>query len=245
MRLAKDATGTRIEATPRANAICPSCGASVRAKCGTVNVWHWAHESADCDPWAEPETGWHAWWKSAFDPGCQEVVRGCHRADIVTPSGIVLEVQHSTISAEDIQERERYYGRRMMWILDMREQRDNLDVRTRDGFATFRWKHPRRSFWASSRMVALDLGGRIFVVKKLHTDTPCGGWGKSMTLEAFLVALGGYGCNAWDVQMAWSRLDALESKRFYAVRVDERRRLDTEAQQARASALATQDGGCC
>lgn len=241
MLLAKGKDGARVTPQPHARATCPACQTQVKAKCGSVNAWHWAHESADCDPWSEPETGWHAWWKSAFPDECQEVVRGCHRADIVTPSGIVLEIQHSTISAEDIEAREAHYGKRMMWVLDMREQRGNFDVRSRDGFHTFRWKHPRRSFNASNRMIALDLGGSIFVIKKLHAETPCGGWGKPMTIEAFLVALGGYGCNAWDVQLEWSRHRKARTGELWPEFTGDWRTKDAEVKLALVRAMATQD----
>ena len=43
---------------------------------------------------------------------------GPHRADIVTASGGVVEIQHSPISADVITEREEFYGDRMAWIFD-------------------------------------------------------------------------------------------------------------------------------
>ena len=41
-----------------------------------------------------------------------------HRADIVTASGGVVEIQHSPISVDVITEREEFYGERMAWIFD-------------------------------------------------------------------------------------------------------------------------------
>lgn len=43
---------------------------------------------------------------------------GPHRADVVTASGGVVELQHSAISPEVITEREEFYGERMAWIFD-------------------------------------------------------------------------------------------------------------------------------
>lgn len=43
--------GNRVTPSPGAVAVCPNCRQNVIAKCGNVNVWHWAHKSADCDPW--------------------------------------------------------------------------------------------------------------------------------------------------------------------------------------------------
>jgi hypothetical protein len=43
---------------------------------------------------------------------------GPHRADVVTASGGVVELQHSAISPEVITEREEFYGERMAWVFD-------------------------------------------------------------------------------------------------------------------------------
>lgn len=42
---------------------------------------------------------------------------GLHRADVRTPSGTVVEFQHSPITLETIQERETFYGD-LMWVFD-------------------------------------------------------------------------------------------------------------------------------
>ena len=111
----------RVEAAPGLAGACPSCGSPVRPKCGSIVVHHWAHLArADCDPWTEPEGEWHRGWKLAVPPERREVVIGPHRADIVTASGGVVELQHSPISPEVITEREEFYGDRMAWIFDAR-----------------------------------------------------------------------------------------------------------------------------
>jgi hypothetical protein len=63
-------------------------------------------------------TEWHLGWQLAVPPERREVVMGRHRADIVTASGGVVEVQHSSISPDAIEEREAFYGERMAWIFD-------------------------------------------------------------------------------------------------------------------------------
>lgn len=101
--------------------VCPCCKAEVIAKCGTLVVQHWAHRAVDCDPWSEPESEWHQFWKAAVaPPERREVVIGSHRADAVLESGIVVEVQRSPISAAEIKEREAYYTVNcvgMVWVL--------------------------------------------------------------------------------------------------------------------------------
>jgi len=106
-------------ATPGAVGACPSCGARLIAKCGKVYAWHWAHEACDCDPWSEPEGPWHRGWKQLFPAEWREVVIGDHRADLRVPGG-VIELQHSSISAGEIEERERFYGR-MVWVVNTEE----------------------------------------------------------------------------------------------------------------------------
>lgn len=103
----------------KGRATCPLCSGRVIAKCGTRVTHHWAHEATtDCDPWSEPEGEWHRAWKSLVRPEQREVTMGPHRADIVSASGQVIELQHSSISAEDIAERCAFYHP-MIWVFDV------------------------------------------------------------------------------------------------------------------------------
>ena len=175
-----DTDAGRAEASPGLKGTCPSCGHPCRPKCGKIVIWHWAHHArADCDPWSEPITEWHLGWQRAVPPERREVVMGPHRADIVTASGGVVEIQHSSISVDMITEREEFYGERMAWIFDARgatigqralpplcdcayEGCRRFDaVRQAAPWATvlFRWYSPRRSITACRRPAFLDLGG--------------------------------------------------------------------------------------
>ena len=169
--------GERSEAIPEhkgRSAKCPCCGTGVMPKCGNIVSWHWAHESADCDPWSEPESKWHRDWKSCFPEEWQEVIIGSHRADVQTPN-TVIELQHSSISSETIKEREDFY-KRMVWIVDA--QGWHIDIRHHDGYATFRWKWPHKTWFAAKKPVFFDLGYRgVFEIRKLYDDLPCGGYG--------------------------------------------------------------------
>lgn len=109
--------GERVKAEKSGQiGICPGCDGEVRAKCGEIVSWHWAHINADCDPWSEPETEWHKQWKNHFPPEWQEVVLDLHRADVKTPKG-VIEFQNSPINPAEIKERESFYGK-MIWIVN-------------------------------------------------------------------------------------------------------------------------------
>lgn len=163
-------------------------------------MWHWAHQSRDeCDPWAERDTEWHREWQAVAPIERREVVIGNHRADVVTANGTVVELQHSYLAPDEISERERHYGPRMVWLFDARDayDRDRFLPRRRREFDTFRWKHPRKSIAVCRRPVIPDLGyDRLFLVKKVHSTAPCGGWGH-LRPRSFLVdfinapALGG------------------------------------------------------
>ena len=125
--------GTRSQAKSGVSATCPTCGARMVAKCGSRVIHHWAHYSRrDCDPWWENETPWHRAWKENFPEECREVSHvdadgEIHRADIKTPTSIVVEVQHSTMSENERHSRELFY-RNLVWILDGRAFRDNFHL---------------------------------------------------------------------------------------------------------------------
>ena len=115
--------GRRSEARKGAGGTCPDCGAPMFAKCGTRVKHHWAHRSRrNCDPWWENETDWHREWKGHFPEECREVSHTApdgeiHRADIKTPTGIVIEVQHSTMTDDERESRSSFYEN-LLWILD-------------------------------------------------------------------------------------------------------------------------------
>ncbi|MYA17632.1 MAG: CoiA-like domain protein [Gemmatimonadales bacterium] len=125
--------GRKAKARRGLAAICPGCGAPMVAKCGPRVIHHWAHKArSNCDPWWENETDWHREWKSHFPEECREVSHTApdgeiHRADIKTPTGIVIEVQHSALSDEEREARERFYGN-LIWILDGRPFRKSFEL---------------------------------------------------------------------------------------------------------------------
>jgi hypothetical protein len=121
--------GTRSYATPGVWGKCPYCGGDVHAKRGRTNVWYWAHVARNCDPWSEPMTAWRLYWQSCFPAGMCEVTVGPHRADVRVPGG-VIEFRHNSLSADEIREREDFYGS-MVWVVDAVEpyRSDRLNLR--------------------------------------------------------------------------------------------------------------------
>lgn len=166
MRIAL-ANGERRTAEPGGRASCPRCGAPVRAQCGDVYAWHWAHVAGeDCDAWSEPETAWHAGWKAAAPLDRQEVTMGAHRADVVAGDGVVCELQHSPISSRDIAARESHYGEDMRWLFDATGK--GLELEPMDFPAAHRWKAHRPHRWPgiglTTRRVMLDFGPDVGVL---------------------------------------------------------------------------------
>lgn len=115
------------------DAVCDICGEVLIPKCGRIKTNHWSHKrNNDCDSWAEHETKWHSDWKNCFPKECQEIVIKkeirlndndsyktlvTHRADVKLPSGLVIEVQNSHISVNEIEQREKFYDK-MIWIFN-------------------------------------------------------------------------------------------------------------------------------
>jgi hypothetical protein len=149
-------------ASPGARAACPSCGKPVVAKCGHIVVWHWAHQSKDCDPWAEPMSEWHARWQQLAPADRQEVVMEKngerHRADVIARNGGVLELQYSSIGVADIRRRERFYGH-MAWMYHA-----HWTDRLHFGKYGFWWKHGAITQTAITKPLFWDLGDEVWRV---------------------------------------------------------------------------------
>ena len=184
--------GERTRAIRGIDATCPQCEEAMIAKCGRINVHHWAHAANDCDPWYEPETAWHRGWKALFPDDRTEVSRAGHRADIVRRDGMVVELQHSPIAVDDITIRESAYGK-MVWLFDGRDiTNERLILRDRGDYCSFRWKHPRKHYGLCRRPVFIDLGFTVLRMNKLHlVRPPYGGWGRLLSRQAFVAWLTG------------------------------------------------------
>lgn len=115
-----------IRSLPKKGAIatCTGCQSKMIAKCGNINVHHWAHSNkVECDPWWENETQWHRDWKNLFPEEYREIVLfdsenlEYHRADVYTKSGVTIEFQNSPLSIAELESRERFYEK-LVWVLN-------------------------------------------------------------------------------------------------------------------------------
>jgi hypothetical protein len=192
MLYAIDSQGKKVKAEPKKVGFCGLCDKQLLPKCGSIITWHWAHKDlSDCDTWAEGETEWHLEWKKQFDKENCEVKIGNHRADIKSKS-LIVELQNKSISSEEIAERELFYGN-MIWIFNEIDCA-GLDIRGNcetgnyvDGYATIRWKHPPKTLWNIKKLLFLDVGnGKVFYLKKIYPNIPCGGYGYILDKEYFI-----------------------------------------------------------
>jgi len=123
----------RVEAFPGGKGSCPTCGAQMIAKCGPRIIHHWAHQGRrNCDPWWENETDWHRAWKNLYPVEYREILHVAndgeiHRADVKTPAGIVVEIQHSAMTDAERISRETFY-KNLVWVIDGRGFKDNFDI---------------------------------------------------------------------------------------------------------------------
>lgn len=92
---------------------------------------------------------------------------GPHRADIRTPAGWVLEFQHSSISADEITEREAFYGQ-MVWIVDASPFMRNLTLAFCREQPRLEWKYARRCWSRAEKHLYLDLhDGTLLRVRRM------------------------------------------------------------------------------
>lgn len=165
MMYARDAHGHVLAPSKTVDGFCPGCRDKLIAKCGETNAHHWAHTSADCDPWHENEGPWHRRWKSCAKPEHTEVVLGPHRADI-RRGQLTIELQHSPMAAEEVRERDNFYNAhgQILWLLDGTEA--NIEVFREGGVHWFTWKQRRRSFDRVGSPLGIDLGVCSVCIRK-------------------------------------------------------------------------------
>jgi competence protein CoiA len=129
--------GEKVEAIKGARGTCQACGTEMIARCGKVKIHHWAHKSKqNCDPWWENETPWHREWKNCFDVNWQEILHKddstgeIHIADVTTPHGWTIEIQHSPMDDEERKSRNNFY-KKIAWVVDGTGRKTDIDQLSR------------------------------------------------------------------------------------------------------------------
>ena len=169
--------GKRTKPSPKLRGIHEYCGSEMTSVCPRERARHWRHlRKRTCDQWWENQTEWHVEWKNHFPEEWQEVVHvdentgEKHIADVKTPAGLVVEIQHSNIDAQERQSRESFYGD-MVWIVDGNQNETSnayftmhitLDSVDQNPFQyQIKWYGPNRFFprWTPTRIpVYVDFG---------------------------------------------------------------------------------------
>jgi hypothetical protein len=207
MQFAVDENGLKIKAFKNGIAKCPSCNSKVIAKCGNINIDHWAHyKIEDCDSWKyEPITEWHLNWQNHFSKEQIEVSinknNEVHRADILTSKNVVIEIQNSKISTETIEEREQYYDK-MIWVINSEEFKHNLFFKN--------FPYNIRNMWERIVDPQHSLTGNSFVI-----DIPY-----SYNTDLILKALIKCGYERYYDENEISQLVYIKRKRFYNQHLD-------------------------
>lgn len=132
MLIAKNQHGERIRPIKGGAGFCQICGNPVLAFCGNIYIHHWKHKVYEnCDSWSEQESDWHRGWKEEFPEDWREVTleQGGikHIADVRTSTGLVLELQNSYLSDNEIEKRESFYNH-MVWLINANNFKDNFKI---------------------------------------------------------------------------------------------------------------------
>ena len=204
MKYALNEQGDRIEATPGARARCACCDSEVIAKCGDVNVDHWAHRHGEaCDPWVETENDWARRWKNAFPQEWVEqvVVRGGkrHFVDVAHPDGIYLFLRSKTLDKDTVRKREDFFGAtNCVWLFDategdfdIRPQMKGRRLESPKLKVKFRWKQAKKRVVYPKGYTYVDLGKRaemgykVLLIKDMYIMAPNYGTGTLFASQGF------------------------------------------------------------
>ena len=116
--------GQYVTATPhQKGAVCPLCLSEMVARCGTINVHHWAHKKgAHCDAWCEPDSEWRHRWLDSFS-GCsveQKLEKGKekHLIDVQTELGTNILLRRGRIKEAELAKMEDFFPN-LVWIVDV------------------------------------------------------------------------------------------------------------------------------
>lgn len=195
-------TRERISPTPKARATCQCCDDIVMSKCGSIVTWHWSHLPGSlCSTGGEPMTEWHYQWQQLFPTEQQEIffvddTGKRHRADIHIPASenkpaLTIEFQHSSISSEEVQQREAFYGSMgdLVWVVDVSKWSHPRLTRVNEHGKAYFGCYVRTCFSDVSNL-CLDLGdGELLVVVRKPESR---GWSE---YEGYLVRKESFSAN--------------------------------------------------
>lgn len=144
------------------NLICKNAHPLI-AKRGNVLKHHFAHyQNTACSN----KTDWHCRWQELFENVEIPFLNSKHIADIVH-NGMVIEIQHSNISQNDILSREETYND-MIWIFDVKNSVTGTEFVCRDDTGKCILKLNRKCLFQTSKPTYYDCGKFLCRKISLH-----------------------------------------------------------------------------
>lgn len=132
---------------------CPVCQEPVILKRGHIVSAHYAHKNNVCkDDWHHDMSEWHSSMQNRFPEDQREIVvknnGKIHRADILSKNK-VIEFQHSSISSDELMERNAFYtkaGYQISWVFDLQEEYNSGKIKFIQEYNSgirFAWENPK------------------------------------------------------------------------------------------------------
>lgn len=179
---------------------CGLCKGELVAKMGKIKVHHWAHGIVrDCDSWSE-ESDWHLDIKSLFKPEeCEKILEN-HRADVFTRD-VILEVQRSAISLEEVKTRNQFYSKyaeRVKWLYYIDSPKIRIayvprsSILAENGTTLIVWKNPLKRIFEAEYLY-IFCNGSYFRVDYYESDLysnqfeTAGGFSGNYTSDVFMI----------------------------------------------------------
>jgi hypothetical protein len=157
---------------------CRTCGSSMIAKRGEINAHHYAHDKSECSVKRDSDgkTSWHLLFQNiAKSEHLERIIKKdntTHIADIIDTNGVVIEIQHSQLSHNNISDRETFYGS-MIWVLDGTTKVDRMTLcvnkylETTDGKYTV-IKTTKKSWSLFTKKTYIDCGDNEYMLEVLQ-----------------------------------------------------------------------------
>ncbi len=175
----------------------------MRARTGTVRIWHWAHVEHNPHCEAALESEWHLAWKTLGIEGTQEIAVGRRRADVLAPGRFAVEFQASALTGEEVWARERdwlIHGR-MVWVFRADREHAAGRITMTSSFAGYEkhlaepekhetlditWSHAPERVRAACERSFLDIGGGelLFIGGWRPGSSPLTGYGWRVSRDA-------------------------------------------------------------
>lgn len=175
MLTAIDQGGNKILPIKTIDGFCPYCKEKMEpcfSQLGYEDYWrHIKDNSKNCLSYLYKNEGqWHSkiklMWGVEFTEVYVEKAGKKMIADVMLNNGLIIEVQNSSIDAENIRLRERHYEK-MVWLFNAKDAYYNDRITLADNY--FCWENPRKSIVVCTAPVFLYLSDN-YIIKIDHMN---------------------------------------------------------------------------